>query len=534
MSAWLFLLIVLFQTTDLTLSGVVVKAGSEEPVARATVELRPVESGNSPVRTITTSTEGRFEFRNLSRGQYQVVVTRIGYVRAAYGERRPGGPGTPISIPDIASVRISLTPAAVISGRIVDRQGQPIGNATVQALRRSYIQGRPSFAEVQSTQTNDLGEYRLFFLAPGKYYVSANPGSRGIGGPDGTDSLRIFRAQRESTRSQPVPREDMDVPIYFPGTPDQLAARSVDLEPGQEVRNIDIIAGPVRANHIRGVITTTEPGQRLAERAELRLAAWNGTRFTSSPTPNFDLTGIMPGRYILGATVGTMSGRVSVEVFDQDLNNVTIPVSNSFEIAGRVTVEGATTENPGPDLKTLRVVLRSEPEDGTNINPPVLAADGSFTLQFVPSGTYRVSVNPALQTSYLKSVQLGNSEGIHSGITVQGPPADTLRVVISAKAGTLQGRVLGDTKQPLPNVRTVLIPETELRGRAYLFKSVLSTSSGEFKIQGITPGNYKLFAWQEVEIDAWLNPEFMREFEERGVPVVVTESSNETVEVLAN
>ena len=533
MNTLLFLLMTLFQTTDLTFSGVVLKAGSEEPVARATVELRGTDGGDSRARTITTSNEGQFVFRNVTRGQYQLVVMRNGYVRATYGERRPGGPGVPISVPETASVRILLTPSAVISGRIFDRQGQPIGNATVQALRRSYIQGRPALAEVQSTMTNDLGEYRLFFLAPGKYYVGANPGSRGMGGPDGTDSLRVFRAQRESTRTQTVPREDMDVPIYFPGTSDQLAATPLELKPGEEVRNIDIIAGPVRANHIRGVITTNEPGQRLEERASLRLGSGSSTRFTSSPTPNFDLTGVLPGRYTLAATVGTMSGRVSIEVFDQDLNNVTIPVSNSFDITGRVTIEGASAENPGPDLKSLRIVLRSEPEDGTSIDPPVPAADGSFKLQLVPNGTYRVSLSPPLQTSYLKSVQLGNSEGIHSGITVQGPPADALRILVSARAGTLQGRVLGETKQPLRNVRTVLIPETALRGRVDLFKNVLSTTSGEFKIQGITPGSYKLFAWQEVENGAWLNSEFMREFEERGVPVVVTEGSSETIEVHA-
>src|SRR4029453_9030164 len=100
--------------------------------------------------------------------------------------------------------------------------------------------------------------------------------------------------------------------------------------------------------------------RRLAEAASMGLSSSPGTRFTSSPTPNFDLTGILPGRYILRATVGTMSGKVAIEVCGQDLNNVTIPVSNSFEMTGRVMVEGASAENPGPDLKTLRIVLRSE------------------------------------------------------------------------------------------------------------------------------------------------------------------------------
>ena len=524
---------IFLQSSEVSLTGVVLRAESDEPVARATVELRGVDGADSRLRTVTTTNDGRFAFRGVPPGQYQLVVTRLGYVRATYGERRPGGPGTPISIPDTAGIRMLLTPAAVISGRIFDRQGQPIGNATVQALRLSFLQGRQSLAEVQSTVTNDLGEYRLFSLTPGKYYVGANPGTRGVGSGAGTDSLRIFRAQRETTRTQSVPREDIDVPIYFPGTPDQMAAAPIELKPGAEARNIDIIAAPVRANHVRGVVTVAETGQRLIESVTIRLASNSSTQFTYSQNPNFDLTGVTRGRYLLGASVGTMSGRVAIEVFDQDLNNVTIPVSNSLDIPGRIVVEGATAENPGPDLKTLRVVLRSEPNDGTNVNTPTLAADGSFTLESVPLGTYRVSLSPPLQNSYMKSVRLGNSEGVHSGITVQGQPVGTLQILVSAKPGTLQGRVLDDRNQPLANAMTVLVPETDLRSRTDLFKNVATTPSGEFKLQGLTPGNYKLFAWQEVENGAWLSSEFMREFEERGVSVVVAEGSSERIELRA-
>ena len=533
MNSLILVLMLLFQAPDASLSGVVLKDGTDEPVARATAELRGVDGTDSRVRTVSTAADGRFSFKGVPRGQYRLTVTRLGYVRATYGERRPGGPGIPITLPDTSDIRVSLTPSAVISGRIFDRQGQPIGNATVQAFRLSFSQGRQSLVDVQATFTNDLGEYRLFFLTPGKYYVGATPGSRSVGGGGGGDSLRDFRAERETTRTQPVPTESIDVPIYFPGTADQLAAAPIELKPGAEVRNVDIIAAPVRANHIRGVITTAEPGQRLEETATMRLSSGTGTRFTGSPVPNFDVSRVLPGRYILSAVVGTLSGRVPVEVFDQDLNDIVIPVSSPYDIAGRVIVEGTSPENPGPDMKTLRVVLRSEPTDGTNVTPPIPAADGSFTLPSVPAGAYRVSLSPPLQNGYLKSVQLGNSEGVHSGITVRGRSDGLLQIVVSAKPGLLQGRVLDGANQPLPNTMTVLVPEPDLRVRADLYRNVVTTASGEFKLQGLTPGNYMLFAWQEVENGAWLNSEFLREFENRGVPVVITEGSSQRVEVRA-
>lgn len=433
--------------------------------------------------------------------------------------------------PAVQDVKISMTGTGVISGRISDAQGQPAANVAVRAMKTSFTQGRESLQEVLATITNDLGEYRLFFLAPGKYYVGATPGGLGIGGGTGTDNLREFRAQRENTRTESVRTDNVNVAIYFPGTADSLRATPIEVKAGVEVRNIDFIAAPIKAHHIRGVISTNEPGQRVAGDAELRLFSASTGRFTSSTAPNFDLSGVLPGKYIVAAKIGTMSGRVAVEVFDQDLSNVQVVISNAVSISGRVIVEGTSADNPGPDVKTLRVVLRSEPTDGTNINPPLPAADGSFSLEMVPPGPYRVSLSPPMQNGYVKSVQLDDSEGIHTGITVRGPAQ--LRIIVSARPGTVQGRVLNDRNEPIPNSTIVLVPDTDLRSRTDLFRNATTNASGEFRLSGLTPGKYKLFAWEEVESGAWLNSRFLNDYEERGTTVVVTEGSAEKIDLKA-
>jgi len=532
-----FLFMVLMQSSTPSLQGIVLKTGTVEPVGKATVELRRSDGTDPRVRSVTTASDGRFSFAAVPPGEYQLQVSRPGYVRATYGERKPGGPGTPIMIPsDTSEIRMMLTPTGVITGRISDRLGRPLGNATVQAMRISYSAGRQSLAEVQSTLTNDLGEYRLFFLTPGRYYVGATPVSsaRGIGSGSGTDSIRDFRMQREATRTQAIRTDEVDVPSYFPGTTDQLAAAPIELKPAAEIRGIDIIAAPVRAQHVRGVIVGFDASQPIPGTVSMRMSTPNGSRVTGSTAPNFDLSGVMPGTYILSTTIGTMSGRIPIEVFDRDLDNVTLRISPSFSVPGRLVVEGASPENPGPDVKTLRVTLRSDPPDSNPITPPTPAADGSFTLQSVPIGTYRVSLLPAMQNGYLKSVKLGIAEGIQSGITLQGPPEGLLQIVVSARPGTIEGRIFSERKEPLANATVVLVPESSLRTTPTdLYKNVTTSPTGEFKLQGLTPGNYKLFAWQEVENGSWLNAEFMRENEDRGRAVVVSEGSSERIDLLA-
>ena len=67
----------------------------------------------------------------------------------------------------------SLT--AAIAGRVYDRYGDPVGNANVQALKYVWQDGKRLLTAVQTVRTNDLGEYRLFWMQPGQYVVSGRP-----------------------------------------------------------------------------------------------------------------------------------------------------------------------------------------------------------------------------------------------------------------------------------------------------------------------------------------------------------------------
>lgn len=224
-----------------------------------------------------------------------------------------------------------------------------------------------------------------------------------------------------------------------------------------------------------------------------------------------------------------MSASIPLEVMDRDVDNVVIPISKGFNVSGRIVIEGATAANPGPDVKTLRVTVRSDPPTGVLADPGTAGADGTFSLKSLYAGNYLVSVNPPLQNAYVKSIQFENRDILATGVRITESPSSPITVIISASPGIFTGAVLNEKQEPVPNAIVVLVPETAQRARTNLFKNVTSDASGKFRIPAVTPGQYKLFAWEEVENSAWLNADFMRAREERGLPVQIKEGETLTV-----
>jgi hypothetical protein len=50
-------------------------------------------------------------------------------------------------------------------------------------------------------------------------------------------------------------------------------------------------------------------------------------------------------------------------------------------------------------------------------------------------------------------------------------------------------------------------------------------------MSGVAPGEYKVFAFERVEVGAWQDPDFIRLHEERGKAVRVEESGRVTTEI---
>jgi len=240
-------------------SGIVLEAGTNTPVAGAQVtlmrfELRP-QPGRPPEPLVaTTDQNGRYRFDALEPGRYRVGVQKAGFA-----------PPLPPGISDATlkagerktDLNVTLQRGAAIAGRVLDENGEPIVSANVMAWRRPPgPNGAVAAARLglipaggNSAQTNDLGEFRLFGLAPGDVYVLA------------TSAPEFGRSA--------APRPSVQLATYFPGSADVAGAMPITLAAGQTSGDITIRMVSAPAFQISGVVT--DEGGGPVENALVRL-----------------------------------------------------------------------------------------------------------------------------------------------------------------------------------------------------------------------------------------------------------------------
>src|SRR5438094_6370665 len=157
--------------------------GTRSPTARVA---EPAAPGRPVPVMVTTGANGRFSFKQVNAGTFRITVASTGFARQEYGQRTANGPGTPINLTAGSTVQdltIHLTPTGTVSGRISDELGQPAVDVPVQLVRVAFSPQGKTFQAVGSTNVNDRGEYRLYGISPGSYYLLAGNSPAPLGRP---------------------------------------------------------------------------------------------------------------------------------------------------------------------------------------------------------------------------------------------------------------------------------------------------------------------------------------------------------------
>ncbi len=580
-----------------SVEGVVAKLGSNEPIAGVDVELirvagtrcaayapgaaeaytRMVTQGGNGTRDVPaalareahytkTLDSGRFVFRNLPEGTYRLLAERGGgeYSPAAYGQRDPRGDGLPFPLAEgqaLQGATIAMAASAAISGRVFDADNEPASHALVLALEPQYKNGRRTLNIAQAVESDERGEFRLFWLTPGRYYVAAKlvdtrrrslslwivpPGRTGLN--ERGDAPAITK--RILPTGETV--EGTYALVYYGGTLNPDDARPLDLLSGTTFPGADIGigVGHVRAWHIRGTVVDAT-GQPLANR-QLRAVPVvpgpaNAILSTTTATDGtFDFAGAVTGRYAVFSPTGgagnlmmTPSGEVltgvpygsrtmgyaEVDVANADAANIRIAQrATTNAAASRVTIEGRPAGVADADLAKLRVTLVRVADA---LGMPIAAAEGPrgnstpnntgvFRLADPGPGDFRIVVSGLPAGGYVKSIRMGPTDVLATGLHLTSEPAGSVDIVIGTDSSALSGTALSSLGQPMSNVVVAVVPDLlELRSRADLFRTTTTDANGRFQVS-IAPGDYKVFAWEYVPNDAWMNAEFMRPYESSG------------------
>jgi hypothetical protein len=159
----------------LSIEGQAISIGTGAPVPHARIVAARVGGTAAEYRTTVASADGAFPLSGLTAGTYRVFAERAGFLRGEHGRLTPNVAGLPVTLVDAqapASISIAMMPTGVISGRVLD-QGRPVRDVWVRAMRATYVNGERSLNIARYVPSDDRGEYRLFDLAPGRYFVSA-------------------------------------------------------------------------------------------------------------------------------------------------------------------------------------------------------------------------------------------------------------------------------------------------------------------------------------------------------------------------
>lgn len=324
------------------IAGVVVAEGTGLPVRRASVTLSGAELRGG--RSSLTDDQGRFTFQALPAGRFMLMASKAGYVNNAFGAKRAGRPGTPIQLAEgqkLERLSVSLPRGGVITGVVVDENGEPSPNTTVRVLRYVLRTGERTLQQVGQDQTDDRGIYRVFQLQPGEYVVSAVPRNLSIGGLRETMAAEIEALARQvqsarggaglggmgagpgaamltdrlaALQQQMTGMEQQQsvayAPVYYPGTPSISAASSVMLGIGEERTGVDFQLQLVSTARVSGVIQSAAGA--LPQGTQIALvSADRGSTFAVPGVGNsmtrvggdgrFTFSNVTPGQYVLQA-----------------------------------------------------------------------------------------------------------------------------------------------------------------------------------------------------------------------------------------
>ena len=512
------------------IAGTVIDAVTQQPLKGAEVRLRGrlSLSGSrltlpSP-RSVTTDASGHFVVE-VAPGWYLLVAARDGYVSRDRGDVNGRSQWIEIASGQrINDVVLRLLPGGFIAGHIVNEAGKPLRGVAVEALKFSYQHhGLRELRDVGRTTTGDGGEYRISGLVPGNYFLRAKPPA----------SLTVKAGSDKAY-----------IPLFYPAATDRAHSAALVLRAGEELAGIDMTLAPVHTVRIQGQVINAHTSLPSRE-AEVTLLGDQGEtvflpgkNFSVGGQAKFELSGVPAGSYIVVAQQPstpqerkTMWGRTSIEVGETNLDHVEVVVGPGVDVYGRIRFEGKTA----PDLRNMVAIL--EPQEASslaNLTPDIdnasMNPDGTFVFHEVPEANYRIRMFPVPAGFYLKSS--GSNDPLDAGLSVsQGHAPPPLELVLSTGAARVDG-IVKSGDQPSAGATVVLVPDDK-RALSADYQQARTDQMGRFAMRNVSPGNYTVFAWETVERNAYMDPDFLGQFEDRGQTVHVEESGRVSVELNA-
>lgn len=514
-------------TGNATIRGRVTRADTGQPLRR--VQVRAMAPELREGRMAMTDEEGRYELKQLPAGRFTVMASKGGFVTLQYGQRRPLQQGQPLAVADgqvIDKVDFALPRGSVISGQVLDEFGDPVTGAMVQALRYQFFNGQRRLTPAAGgVQTDDRGDFRLFGVTPGDYYVNATLRNYGFpGGLPGSSDDRIGYA-----------------PTFYPGTPVSAEAQRINVGLGQEVPGIVIQLVPARTATISGLARGSD-GRPLAnvpimvvQRADDGGMAFGGVGGSQTRADGtFTVANLAPGSYTVQArsmTSPAENASADVVVSGSDIAGLVLTVTRGATARGRIRFERGAAVS---ELRPGDVRLFPAPADGNPMlggSPATVSDNWTFEATGL-SGRRLLRFNTPSSWA-VRSVTVDGVDVTDTPIDFKGDDVNGIDVILTQRITELSGSVTGDRGSTVTDATVIVFAEDRDRWTAMtrFIRSGRPDQQGQFKIRGLPPGRYIAVAVDYLEPGEETNPETLEQLRARGSSVTLRDGEMRAIDL---
>ena len=534
--------------------GRATNAQTGEPLKKVTIQLTKratgptfaagpmvMPSGGQQGYSTTSAADGTFRIDGIEPGDYHLSGQRTGFLNTQYGAKGPMQAGTVLTLKpsqQMTDLNLGLIPQAIVSGKVIDEDGDPVQGAFVQVLHGTWQHGKLQYLPQGAAPSNDLGEFRAANMTPGKYYVCAQKMNFGM--PD-------------QQAAEPGKPDIHPVRTCYPDAGSLASATPLDIKAGQDLSDINIRMHNAATYHVRGKVAgnvpATDPGPGPGAGVNVTLSPREEHMFpfggfaSVAKNNTFDIAGVAPGSYTL--SVFSTSGRVhgmghqSVDVGQGDVDGLVLNIVPPGSLHAQLRVDGTPQAGAGSaNLANVHVRLEPAEMDMMMNGMPNGQAkpDGSVTLENVSPGKYSIEAN-APKGTYLKSIRFAGQELASKEVDLTQGASGELEIIFrygpAEVDGTLQPNSDNSSSgQPatVPAASIVLLRDPPDPDDSEM-QFGNTNQSGAFTMKNVPPGRYRAYAFEQIDTNQLENPELLKQLENRGTEIELKENDRKSIQL---